>query len=121
MTRSDRTLCVIYAAIAVTALVATWWHNVAFILSGQGESLLDFLRAAYVNHAGASLTNDLLLLGAAVFVFMVVEARRLGISRIWLYFVISIGVAISVGLPLFLIVRQVALARIRVAEKGADA
>ena len=117
MTRTDKALCALYAAVAAVALVATWWHNVAFVVSGQGESLLDFIRAAYTNHAAMSLTNDLLLVGAAVLVFMVVEARRLGIARIWLYLVISMLVAISVGFPIFLIVRQVALARRRSVEK----
>lgn len=118
MTRTDRTLCAVYGAIAVVALVATWWHNVGFIVSGQGESLVDFIHAGYANHAAASLTNDLLLVGAAVFVFMAVEGRRLGIRRMWLYFVISFGVAVSVGFPIFLIVRQVALAHRRTQEKG---
>ena len=117
MTRGDRALCAVYAVIAVVALVATWWHNVAFLTSGQGESLLDFIRAGYANHAAASLTNDVVLAGAAVFVFMAVEARRLGISRVWLYFVISMVVAVSVRFPIFLIVRQIALARHRSAHK----
>ncbi|MGE2734483.1 DUF2834 domain-containing protein [Mycolicibacterium vaccae] len=113
MTRIDKVLCAVYGLIALGALVATWWHNVAFVVSGQGRSLTDFVSAAYANHAAASLTNDVVLVAIAIVVFMVVEARRLGIARVWLYLVMGVFVAISVAFPVFLIVRQITLARRR--------
>ncbi|MCV7370469.1 hypothetical protein CRI77_20745 [Mycolicibacterium duvalii] len=111
MTRADKILCAVYGVTALVALVATWWHNVAFILSGQGRSITDFIAAAYANHAAASLTNDVVLVAVAAAVFMVVEARRLGIAHVWAYLVMSVFIAISVAFPVFLIVRQVVLAR----------
>lgn len=120
MTRADQTLCWFYGLTAIVALIATWWHNVAFIGSGQGSSIVDFVTAAYANHAAASLTNDVVLVAVAIFVFIVVEARRLGIARVWVYLVLSIVVAISVAFPLFLIVRQVALAKRRQATATGD-
>ncbi|MEZ0342735.1 DUF2834 domain-containing protein [Mycobacterium sp. pV006] len=113
LTRADKILCAIYGVTALGALIATWWHNVAFFVSGQGRSIVDFVTAAYANHAAASLTNDVVLVAVAAFVFIVVEARRLGIAHVWVYLVMSICVAISVAFPVFLIVRQNVLARRR--------
>lgn len=112
-TRSDKILCAVYGSTALVALVATWWHNVAFIVSGQGRSITDFVSAAYANHAAASLTNDVVLVAVAALVFMVVEAHRLAIAHVWVYLVMSLLLAISVALPVFLIVRQIVLVRRR--------
>ncbi len=46
----------------------------------------------------------------AVFVWMVLEARRLGMRGVWLYLLVGFVVAISVTVPVFLINRERALA-----------
>ena len=111
MSGTDRSLIVLYAALAVGALLATWSHNLEFFaLPGNGGAL-GFIRMAYANPAAASLANDILFVCLAVFAFMVTEARRLGIRYVWVYIVLSLGIAVSVMFPLFLIARQLRLAR----------
>jgi hypothetical protein len=110
MTRHDKLLCGLYAAIALVALYATWSNNLAFFALPDNGGLMGFLRAAYANPAAASLANDLFLFGFAATVFMLLEARRLGIRFVWLYVLLSLTVAISVFFPLFLIARQMRLA-----------
>ena len=111
MSGTDRSLIVLYAALAVGALLATWSHNLEFFaLPGNGGAL-GFIRMAYANPAAASLANDILFVCLAVFTFMVVEARRLGIRYVWVYILLSIMVAVSVMVPMFLIARQLRLAR----------
>jgi hypothetical protein len=66
---------------------------------------------AYVNPAAASLSNDLFLVAGVAMIFMVVEARRVGVRYVWIYVALSFVVAISVTLPLFLIARELRLAR----------
>lgn len=114
LTRNDKIVCGTYAVIAVVALVATWWNNIGFFTT-ESASLIDFFRSGYANYGSSSLTNDLLLFGLAAFVFMVVEARRIGIPKVWIYIVLSAVVAVSVAFPLFLIRRQLVLADRRVA------
>ncbi|MDH6198646.1 putative membrane protein [Mycobacterium frederiksbergense] len=109
LTRNDKILCGIYAVLALIALVATWSNNIGFVRT-ESTSLIDFFRSGYANYGSSSLTNDLLLLSLAVLVFMLVEARRLDIPRVWIYVVLSAVVAVSVAVPLYLIRRQVALA-----------
>jgi hypothetical protein len=110
MTGSRKLLCAVYALLAAAALVATWSQNLAFFAQSPGAGMAGFVRAAYVNPAAASLSNDLLLLCAAAIVFMLVEARRLAIRFVWVYVVLSFAIAISVTFPLFLIARERKLA-----------
>lgn len=114
LTRNDKILCGVYAVIAVVALVGTWWNNIRYVTT-ESTSLIDFFQSGYVNYASSSLTNDLLLFGLAAFVFMVVEARRIGIPKVWIYIVLSAVIAVSVAFPLFLIRRQLVLAEGRAA------
>ena len=101
----DRRLLIpLYAVLAAGALVATWWHNIAFIR--DGGTLAGFLTDGYANHVSASLINDLWFMVGVAFVFMVVDARRTGVRHVWVYLVLSAGIAVSVMFPLYLIARE---------------
>ncbi len=108
MRTRDRVLCWTYGLISLAALVATWSQNLRFVR--HDNSLWHFLKACYANPAAASITNDILLLTLAAWVFMVVEARRLGIRFVWAYLLGCALVASSVAVPLFLLARQRRLA-----------
>jgi hypothetical protein len=41
-----------------------------------------------------------------LFVFMAAEGRRLGMTKLWLPAIAAIAVGVSLGLPLFLYMRQ---------------
>jgi hypothetical protein len=120
MTKADKTLCAIYGAIALIALIGTWSQNILFFSEAGTTSGLAFVRACFANHAAASITIDILLFALAAFVFMGVEARRLGIRFLWLYIVLSMGIAVSVMFPLFMIARQRRIAASRATEGSAS-
>ncbi len=105
MKSSNKTLVLIYIIIAIAAFIATWYHNVLFMKSNP-DGLMGFIHGMYANHAAASIANDVLFLGIAVNVLMIVEAKRLGIKFVWLYILLSFVIAISVMAPIFLAVRQ---------------
>jgi Terpene cyclase DEP1 len=111
MNNKDKVICASYALIALVALPATWINNLAFMTQPEHASFVDFVRAAYVNAAAASLSNDLLLLALAACIFMAIEGRRVGVRYIWLYILLSAIIAISVTFPLFLLARHVILSR----------
>jgi hypothetical protein len=108
MTRADRTLCIVYGLIALAALVGTQWV-LADYLAGSG-SLGDFLDATVTGNAATFLSIDLLAVATAATVFMVVDGRRTGVRRLWVYVVLVFAVAISVAFPLYLIARTRTLA-----------
>ena len=101
----NKALIVTYIFIAIGALIATWYHNILFIKT-NGKGFMGFINGMYANHAAASIANDVLFLGIAVNVLMIVEAKRIGIKYVWLYILLSFVVAISVMAPIFLAVRQ---------------
>jgi len=109
MTTTRKILCGIYAAIAAVALVATWTQNAAYFGDSAGF-LKTFLLDLQTTPASRSITVDIVLFFLAAAIFMVIEARKLGIPFVWAYVVGGLLIAISVTFPLFLIARERKLA-----------
>src|SRR5262245_23424217 len=107
---SRRTLCAGYGLIALLALVGTWGNNVDYLALGFLGANLQFWTDTLANPASRSITVDIFFLGLAVFVWMVLEARRLGMRGVWLYLFFGTFIAISFTVPVFLINRERALA-----------
>ena len=107
---------ILFAALAVGGLVGTQVFNVRHVLAGRG--LLDFVVDGFATDASSSLTLDLVAGTLAWIVFMVAEARRLGM-RWWLYLVLTFVVAFGVACPLFFALRERRLAQL--AAEGEDA
>lgn len=104
---SRKILCVVYAAIALVALIATWSQNILFFRGGG--SFMGFWEATKANPASRSITVDIAILLLAVAILMVIEARRLGIKYVWAYILGGFAIAISVTFPLFLLARELKL------------
>jgi len=111
MSRARQLLCVFYGLIALTALVMTWSQNLLYFQgpnpTGFGQYLLDLK----VNGAARSFTVDIGLFLLAATGLMAVEARKVGMKFVWLYVIFGFLIAISVTFPLFLIAREIHLAR----------
>ena len=109
LTSTDKALCAVYAVLGLAALVGT---QIALLrhFGTEGNGFAEALSDTVVNAAAAFTVIDLLAVALIGLVFMVVESRRLGMRFIWVYVVLTFAVAISVGLPAFLIARQIHLA-----------
>ncbi len=110
MPTSRKILCVVYGAIAVAALIATFSQTLAYREKGAG-SLLAYWEDARMLPASRALTSDLMLFGLAAVIFMVVEGRKHGIRFLWLYVAASYVVAISAAFPAFLIAREIRISK----------
>jgi hypothetical protein len=110
ITTSRKLLCVVYGAIGVAALFATFSQGLAYSDKGAG-SLLAFFNDARVLPASRAQTSGLFLLGLAAVIFMVVEARNQGIKFVWLYVAASYIVALSAAFPAFLIAREIRISK----------
>jgi hypothetical protein len=111
MTSNQKLLIGFYALVAVAAFMGTLSQNLQ--LHGEGGPLgpfKAFLDGAKANPAGRSLAIDIGLFLEAAAVFMVIEARRLGVRLVWLYLIGGFVIAISVTFPLFMIAREMRLA-----------
>ena len=110
MPLSRKALCLIYAVVALIAFVGTWGNNLAYLDQGLLQANVRFWLDTLANPASRSITIDIFFLGLAVFIWMLLEARRLGMRGVWWYLILGIGVAISVTVPVFLINRERVLA-----------
>ncbi|BFM23785.1 DUF2834 domain-containing protein [Microbacterium sp. che218] len=93
---------VVFLALAVAGLIGTWTFNVFAIVQ-----MRDFIGDLVTSGpAVSSITVDLLVVAIAGSVFIIVEARRLGMRFAWLYIVLSGITAFAFTFPLFLAMRQ---------------
>lgn len=111
MTVSRRVLCVLYGLVAVTALLGTWTHFLGYLRYGYFRGFQLFWDDTLLHPASRFITVESLLIDLTLMTWAVLEARRLGIRWVWVYWVIGIFVAISFTFPLFLIHRERVLAR----------
>ena len=110
MTISRKALCVVYALIGLVALVGTWGNNIQYFDLGIVGANVHIWQETFANPASRSITVDILFLGLAAIIWMLLEARRLAMRGAWLYVMIAVFVAISAAFPAFLIHREQVLA-----------
>lgn len=113
----------LYVALAVLGLFGSWAQVSGYLGHGLVAGNLLFWREAVATPAGTFLTVDVLVLAAALFVWIFAEGRRLGIGTAWLwgYFLASLLVAISCAVPLFLAHRSRRIRLHHAADAGAPA
>lgn len=99
-------VCVSYALIAAVALFLTWSQTVAYTHGSAFDFLQGFWTDTKATASSRNITADALMLGGALAIFMVIEARKYGIKFVWLYLVGSVFIAVSVMFPLFMIARE---------------
>ena len=110
LTSTDKALCAVYGVLGLIGLVGTQVVLFGGYVSSDDGSFVDQLVA---NGVATFMLIDLLVVAVIALVFMIAEGRRLGMRFLWVYVVLTFAVAISVSLPLFLIARQVHLAKER--------
>lgn len=106
----------VYALLALAGLLAPWYFNVRY--AAQGGSLLDVgaaIRLAFANPVSSSLSIDVLIAFAVFVVWVVPEARRIGMRAGWIYPLLGLLIAFAFAFPLFLLMRERHLRR-----EGAD-
>lgn len=105
MKTNQKILIAFYALVAVLAFVGTFSQNM--LVHG---GFMGFLNGAKETPVARSLAIDISLFLEAAAVFMVIEARRLGMRLVWLYLLGGFLIAISVTFPLFMVARETRLA-----------
>ncbi len=105
-------LVAFYGICTVAGLVIPWYYNLKYMLiEGQTFTVQAFVASGFTNTLASSLTSDFFIGSTAVLVWMMVEARRIGMRFRWGYLVLTFAVAFAFACPLFLLVRQLKLAQ----------
>ncbi|RWR23237.1 DUF2834 domain-containing protein [Microbacterium enclense] len=95
-------LSVALLVLSILGLVGTWTFNVVAVVQ-----MVDFLGDLVSSGpAVSSITVDLLVVAVAGSVFILVEGRRQGMRRPWLYVALSAITAFAFTFPLFLAMRE---------------
>lgn len=102
---------VFYLILSIVGLVTAWIFNGIASVTGQ-----DYLQAWFGSAVDWVLSLDILIVAIAGSAFMIFEARKLGMKRVWLYIVASGVTAFAFTFPLFLAMRERKLARLEAAE-----
>lgn len=96
-----------YITLSIAGLVTAWVFNGIAVMNGE-----DYGAAWTGSAVDMVLTTDLSIVAIASVVFMITESRRLGMKRVWLYILLSGFTAMAFTFPLFLAMRERALARV---------
>lgn len=95
-------LAVTYLVLAILGLVGTWTLNILAITQQSS-----FFGEWFSNGAATqSLQLDLLVLAVASGVFIVIEGRRIGMRRAWVFLPLAAVTAAAFAVPLFLAMRE---------------
>jgi enterochelin esterase-like enzyme len=100
----------IYLVLAGLGLITAWVLNGIATIEGA-----NYLNAWFGSVVDWVLSVDLLIVAAATIVFMLHEAKKLGMKRVWLYFLLSGVTALAFTFPLFMAFRELKKQRIAMA------
>ena len=92
----------VFLGLSVIGLLGSLFFNVLSVVQMR-NFLGDWFGSG---PAVSSLGVDLLVVAVAGSIFIILEARRLGMKRAWLYIVLSAVTAFAFTFPLFLAMRE---------------
>jgi hypothetical protein len=75
-------------------------------LAAHGLDLRFFVDELFSTRIGAFFGWDVIVSSVVLWVFVLVDGRRLGMTRLWAPIVANLLVGVSLGLPLFLYLRE---------------
>jgi hypothetical protein len=100
-----------YLLLCVLGVALPYWQFVPWVIAHGGLNMPLFVRDLFANHISGFFAMDVLVSAVVLFVFVGIEGRRVGIRFRWLPIIAVLLVGVSLGLPLFLYLRQAHLDR----------
>jgi hypothetical protein len=100
----------VYLFLCVLGAVLPYWEFVPWVLK-NGLKMQGFFQLLFANRISGFFAMDVLVSSVVLWLFVRTEGRRLGVRRLWLPLLGLLTVGVSLGFPLFLYLREIALAR----------
>jgi len=104
-----------YLITSLIGLITAWVFNGIATVTGA-----NYLAAWFSTPVDWVLSLDILIVVVAGSAFMIMEARKLGMKRVWLYIALSGVTAFAFTFPLFLAMRERKLAERAASEPISD-
>ena len=101
----------LYLFICFLGTALPYWQFIPWVVAHHGIPLSLFFRELFADRVSAFFGMDVFASAVALVVFMRVEARRLRINNLWLVLPALLLVGVSLGMPLFLYLRELSLER----------
>lgn len=98
-------LQIFYLILCILGTVLPYSQFVPFLLE-QGLDLQMFIEELFVNRISRFFGMDVIVSSLVLWVFVFGEGSRLKMKNLWVYIASSLLVGVSLGLPLFLLMRQ---------------
>jgi len=108
----------IYLALCFVGAILPYWQFVPWAVD-HGIDLQLFVRQLFANRISAFFGMDVLVSAVVLVVFLRVESARLSIRRRWLPVLALLTVGVSLGLPLFLYLRELKLEELGTPDNNA--
>ena len=100
----------LYLLLCLVGFILPYSQFVPWV-SQHGLNLVSFARDLLGNRIGAFFGMDVIVSAVVLLVFARIESARLGVQRRWIVVVAVFTVGVSLGLPLFLYMRESELER----------
>src|SRR5690349_18974545 len=97
-----------YLALCIAGTVLPYSQFIPF-LRDNGLDLTLFFQQLFANRVSGFFALDVIVSSIVLWAFVLTEGRRLGVKHLWAPIVANLAVGVSLGLPLFLYMRQVEL------------
>jgi len=99
----------VYLVFCVLGIALPYWQFVPWVVTQHGIPLGLFVRELLANRVGGFFGMDVLVSAVVLIFFIRREGKRLAVPYLWLPIVGICAVGVSLGLPLFLYLRESAL------------
>jgi hypothetical protein len=97
----------LYLALCVPGTLLPYSQLLPF-LEDHGFDARAFVANLFATRIGAFFGWDVIVSSVVLWVFVLSEGRRQGLKRLWLPVAANLAVGVSLGLPLFLYMREAA-------------
>jgi hypothetical protein len=106
-----------YLGLCVLGTILPYSQFIPFVRE-HGLDLQRFVQQLFVNRVSGFFALDVLVSSLVLWIFVFHEGRRFGIRHLWAPIVANLAVGVSLGLPLFLYLREGRLERATVDGTG---
>jgi Terpene cyclase DEP1 len=95
----------VYLILCIVGTVLPYWKFVPWLME-HGLNVRLLCHELFATRIGAFFGLDVIVSALVLFIFVFVEGRRERVAHLWLPIVATLFVGVSLGLPLFLYLRQ---------------
>ena len=104
----------LYLVLALIGLILPYSQFLPWIMEHHAMNIPLFIHDLFANEISAFFAMDVIVSAIVLIVFILDESRCLGMRTLWLPVIATLLVGVSLGLPLFLYLRQIQLDQSRI-------